>query len=167
MAFVVSLGDFDMFIGGDTSGEDYNSQFNYQYHDTETCLANDLGEVDIYRVNHHGSDHSSNVAFINTMQPQVAIISVGDTNPYGHPRQVIMDRLNGPTPVVSGVEVYMTQRGDPTINVYGAKVVSHCDITVAADGSTFTVSGTGVTGDVYTSRNSARRRRQTLRGRKL
>jgi hypothetical protein len=65
----------------------------------------------------------------------------------------------------ANTQIYMTQRGDSTVNIYGAKVVSHCDITVASDGSTFTVSGTGVPGDVYTSRSAAARRtRSLLRG---
>jgi beta-lactamase superfamily II metal-dependent hydrolase len=160
VAFVVSLGDFDMFIGGDVSGEDYVGGFNYKYHDTETCLSEDVGEVDVYRVNHHGSDHSSNQFFIDTLVPQVSLISVGADNPYGHPRQSVVDRLD-----TANTQIYMTQRGDSTVNIYGAKVVSHCDITVASDGSTFTVSGTGVPGDVYTSRSAAARRtRSLLRG---
>jgi beta-lactamase superfamily II metal-dependent hydrolase len=152
-----------MFIGGDTSGQDYTSQFGYQYHDTETCLANDVQEVDIYRVNHHGSDHSSNSAFIAALKPQAAIISVGDANPYGHPRQVVMDRLSGPSPSTpGGVQVYMTQRGDTSVNVYNAKVVGNCDVTVSSDGSTFTVSGNGAS-DTYTS-HATRRHRSLLRG---
>lgn len=166
VAFTVSLGDFDMFIGGDTSGEDYVSQFGYQYHDTETCLKDDVGEVDVYRVNHHGSDHSTNAVFVAALKPQVAVISVGDTNPYGHPRQVVMDRLNGPSPATpGGVEVYMTQRGDTTVNVYNAKVVSHCDVTVAPDGSSFTVTNDVGGVDNYTSHPN-RRRQRALRGRK-
>lgn len=66
-----------------------------------------------------------------------------------------MDRLNGPTPVVGNVSVHMTQRGEPNTDVYDAKVVSHCDIEVASDRSTFVISGTGVAGDAYTSRSSA------------
>jgi hypothetical protein len=85
VVFTISLGEFDMFIGGNVSGEDYIGGFNYQYHDTETCLSTDVGEVDVYQVNCHGSDHSSNQVFVNTLQPQVNLISVGANNQYGHP----------------------------------------------------------------------------------
>jgi beta-lactamase superfamily II metal-dependent hydrolase len=94
VAFIVSLGNFDMFIGGDVSGQDYVGGFNYEYHDTEKGLSVDVGEVDVYCVNHHGSDHSTNQDFVDTMQPQVSVISVGLNNAYGHPRQTVVDRLD-------------------------------------------------------------------------
>ncbi len=41
IGFVLSFGNFQMFVGGDTSGENYESQFGYKYHDMESCIAED------------------------------------------------------------------------------------------------------------------------------
>ena len=171
ISFVLSLGDFDMFIGGDLTGETADSGYGAKYHDVETYLAPDIGEVDILRVNHHGSDHSTNAAFVSTLQPQVAVISVGNANTYGHTRQTVIDTI---LDVVGGVPqrdiwMYMTERGDDGIGgcltdyqysdraaseLYGHETIvsdtdgDYCtieggdvDIVVAPDGSSFTIEG--------------------------
>ncbi len=51
-------------------------------------------DVDILKVGHHGSNTSSTERFINTVLPEIAIISVNeDNNSYGHPSQTVIDRL--------------------------------------------------------------------------
>jgi competence protein ComEC len=39
----------------------------------------------ILKVPHHGSDSSSTPAFLRAVRPRVAVISVGERNPFGHP----------------------------------------------------------------------------------
>lgn len=48
---------------------------------------------DILKVGHHGSNTSSSEAFLDLLQPKVAIISCGAKNRYGHPDKVVLDRL--------------------------------------------------------------------------
>ncbi|MCL2112851.1 MAG: DNA internalization-related competence protein ComEC/Rec2 [Streptococcaceae bacterium] len=48
-------------------------------------------KVDILKAGHHGSKTSSNPKFIKQIQPQLAIISVGKNNHYGHPNQQTLD----------------------------------------------------------------------------
>jgi beta-lactamase superfamily II metal-dependent hydrolase len=86
-------GQFDYFLGGDLSGEWSVSPFGYAYHDVETAVAAGLPDVDVYRVNHHGSVHSSNPTFLEQIDPEVAIVSAGAGNPHGHPGQATVDRL--------------------------------------------------------------------------
>lgn len=50
-------------------------------------------QADILKVAHHGSKHSTSQSFLQEVQPQEAIISVG-TNPYGHPAPETLSRLN-------------------------------------------------------------------------
>ena len=45
------------------------------------------------KVGHHGSDTSSSQEFLNEVKPQIAIISVGKGNTYGHPKQTTIDKL--------------------------------------------------------------------------
>ena len=49
--------------------------------------------VDVLKVAHHGSAYSSTMDFLNIAKPQVAVISVGADNDYGHPAASTLDRL--------------------------------------------------------------------------
>jgi hypothetical protein len=104
------------------------------YHDIETAVARGLPDLDVYRVDHHGSDHSSNPTFLAQTDPQVAIVSVGDGNRYGHPRPATLERL-----AARGI-VYLTERGDPTTPAPGARVVG--DVVLRSqDGQRYSVAG--------------------------
>ena len=135
---VISLGAFDEWIGGDLDGEHYTSEFGYVYHDIELSASAEIGDVDVLRVNHHGSDHSTNATFVNQLDPEVSIISVGDANTYGHPRQAVMDLL------LATSDVYLTERGDPTTDI-GDAVVAGDIVIKTTDGTNYTVNGVGYT----------------------
>lgn len=49
--------------------------------------------ADVLKVAHHGSDSSSRRAFLDAVGARLAVISVGRRNPYGHPRDEVLDRL--------------------------------------------------------------------------
>lgn len=49
---------------------------------------------DVLKVAHHGSEYSSSDEFLDGVNPDYAIISVGKDNSYGHPKQSIIDKLN-------------------------------------------------------------------------
>jgi competence protein ComEC len=57
----------------------------------------------ILKVAHHGSDTSSSAQFIDLVDPQVAIISVGQGNRFGHPAPVTIETL-----AASGARIYRT-----------------------------------------------------------
>lgn len=48
-------------------------------------------QVDILKAGHHGSKTSSSKSFLEQIQPQVAVISVGKDNRYGHPHQQVLE----------------------------------------------------------------------------
>lgn len=48
---------------------------------------------DILQVGHHGSKTSSSDEFIQTVKPNIAVISVGEGNKFGHPDQSTLDRF--------------------------------------------------------------------------
>lgn len=51
-------------------------------------------DVDILKVGHHGSDTSSSEKFLRAITPEVAILSVGENNSYGHPSQETLETLS-------------------------------------------------------------------------
>ena len=61
---------------------------------TEQDLLNrGIEQCDVLKVAHHGSGHSTSDRFLAAVKPQVAIISAGLNNRYGHPDPELIGRL--------------------------------------------------------------------------
>lgn len=54
----------------------------------------DYLDSDILKVAHHGSDTSTSDAFVKVVSPDIAVVSAGKGNSYGHPRQETLDTLS-------------------------------------------------------------------------
>ncbi|MCL1987690.1 MAG: MBL fold metallo-hydrolase [Firmicutes bacterium] len=59
--------------------------------------------ANVLKVGHHGSTTSSSTAFLDAVNPNVAVIQVGAGNQFGHPNWRIMERLEE-----RGIEVFRT-----------------------------------------------------------
>lgn len=68
-------------------------------------------QANVLKVGHHGSSGSTSEKFLETVQPSIAVISVGKDNEYGLPDQELLDRLEK-----QGVTVYRTDE-DGTITL--------------------------------------------------
>lgn len=77
--------------------------------------------AEVLKVGHHGSRSSTSQAFLDVVRPEVAVISVGKENRYGHPHQETLDEL-----AAAKVKVYRTELNGTVV--------------VTTDGGTYTVS---------------------------
>jgi competence protein ComEC len=50
-------------------------------------------QADVLKIGHHGSKNSTTRDFLDAVKPQLAIISAGEDNPYGHPSAALLERL--------------------------------------------------------------------------
>ena len=72
IATLITSSDFTLFAAGDLEPP------------TQHELIGDLNGVDIYKVSHHGSRYQDE-GLMAALDPQIAVISVGAKNAYGHP----------------------------------------------------------------------------------
>jgi len=73
----------------------------------------------ILKVAHHGSRTSTSQALLDVWRPQIALISCGRGNPFGHPAPDVIARLEG-----IGAQIYRTDRdGEVTVDTDGQHVV--------------------------------------------
>ncbi|MFY9800403.1 MAG: MBL fold metallo-hydrolase [Methanoregula sp.] len=97
----ISCGMVDFLMTGDLAGEGEDALVRSSY----------PLDAEVLKVAHHGSSSSTSPAFLTRVRPEMAVISVGEDNPYGHPHGETMDLLKN-----RGVSVYRTDR-DGTIVV--------------------------------------------------
>lgn len=91
-----------------------------KYNEKELLQANVNLCANVLKVAHHGSSTSSTAAFLQAVNPEYGIISVGEDNDYGHPHTQILRRLT------STMTVYRTDK--------------HGTITATGDGSSITIT---------------------------
>ncbi|HXN50854.1 MAG TPA: DNA internalization-related competence protein ComEC/Rec2 [Candidatus Acidoferrum sp.] len=65
----------------------------------------DQMRAEVLKIGHHGSRNSTTPEFLAAVKPRLAIISVGEDNPYGHPNAELLERLAN-----AGVRVLRTDR---------------------------------------------------------
>ena len=71
------------------------------------------------KVGHHGSATSSSPEFVHAVKPRWAIISVGATNTFGHPRRETLEHLQQ-----EGIITYRTDRNGAVTFYLDGKSVS-------------------------------------------
>lgn len=64
------------------------------YVEVERAVMDRVGDIDVLKVGHHGSDTSTDGDFVRTVRPELALISVGRGNRYGHPSPRVVERLS-------------------------------------------------------------------------
>ena len=101
----IDYGDFSMLLPGDAE-----EQTEHQ------LLTKDLNlKAKILKLAHHGSKYATAQDFLDRVKPEVAIVSSGEWNRYGHPAQAVLDRLKS-----VNAKLYRTDlQGEITISTKG------------------------------------------------
>jgi len=80
--FSLNLGKNSILFTGDASSNSLNR-----------LLRSDIKNISILKIPHHGSKNGLTRQFLKLADPQVAVISVGKNNPYGHPAKQVLEML--------------------------------------------------------------------------
>ncbi len=105
LSFVLKVGHFKALFAGDLSSK------------YEDLLVEDIGDVDLLKVSHHGSRYSTSYEFISKIKPEISVISVGENNSYGHPAEIVTKNLEsyGPNTVLD-----TAKSGQITLQVFAS-----------------------------------------------
>ena len=110
---------------------DFSIVFNLSFADFDAILTGDIGpviekdildsgrihDIEYVKVPHHGSRNGLTKEFLDAVNPEVAVISVGVKNSYGHPNGEVLDMLNK-----AGVKILRTdEMGDVEVITDGTK----------------------------------------------
>src|SRR5438309_308909 len=101
----LDYGDFSMLLMGDAEAQT-----------EDRLLGKDVDlKAQVIKIGHHGSKYATSESFLKRVQPEAAIISDGAWNRYGHPAQIVLDRLKA-----VNAKVYRTDlQGEVTIATTG------------------------------------------------
>lgn len=125
VALKITYGNWEYATAGDSDGEYSTSGFGYTYNDIEAKLGPLYGNVETYRLNHHGSGHSSSNAFLETLRPETVFISCG-VNSYGHPSNRATDRLRSlVNEKGTGADMYIANNPCDTVQSDGTTATNY------------------------------------------
>ncbi len=142
LCFLLTYGTFDYLLGGDITGRsspDASKDENALVEPAVGQYVADRGRrVDVLNVNHHGSDTASEESFLRMIRPQIAVISTGSGNGYGHPNLGALQRLSA-----RKIRIYQTERGATEKPIPSAiksrQVIANGHVIVTTDGKRFQV----------------------------
>jgi competence protein ComEC len=118
----LDYGSFSMLLTGDAE-----EQTEHRFLSKDANI-----EAKVLRVAHHGSKYATSADFVRRVKPQIAIVSCGEWNRYGHPSQVVLDRLRAANP---NIKLFRTDlQGEITLTTRGRED----DVTVKAAKETTT-----------------------------
>ena len=115
---------------GYESLNDYSAVIRLMYGETSFLFMGDAEEIsenemkgnissNVLKVGHHGSKTSSSKKFLYRVMPEIAVISVGEDNDYGHPSKTVLNRLDE-----IGAKILRTDEcGDIVIQSDGSNII--------------------------------------------
>lgn len=99
MVLFLEYGEFTALFTGDLEKEG-EGRFLEQW---SSWKGPDEKSISLLKVAHHGSKNGTSENFLEAIRPEMAVISCGKNNRYGHPAEELLGRLKN-----AGVQVYRT-----------------------------------------------------------
>jgi beta-lactamase superfamily II metal-dependent hydrolase len=158
IALEIRAGEFELFTAGDLSGTDdpvghplyvhrrHRGGKTETYTNVEGHMLREWtrtgreSDVEVYRVNHHGSHYSSTQVLLDALDPEVVIYSVGAQ--HGHPTVDVIERVDTAHQFATTA---VALENEAEFDAAGGEVVEEVEILVQRDGLTYTVEGQQLT----------------------
>lgn len=90
--------------------------------DQEREFVQEVGDIDVLKLGHHGSKDSVDTDLLETLKPELSIASAGEGNRYGHPSDACIDAVSD----VGGAFACTIERGDITVSPTAAGFAMRC-----------------------------------------
>lgn len=112
IGIILKYGDTSFLFTGDAESEA-----------EEDIASNGINiSADVFKVGHHGSSSSSTELLLNAVNPDIAVISCGEENEYGHPQAEILNRFRE-----RGIKVFRTdEQGTIVATSDGKNITFNC-----------------------------------------
>ena len=90
--------------------------------DQEREFVQEVGDIDVLKLGHHGSKDSVDTDLLETLKPELSIASAGEGNRYGHPSDACIDAVSD----AGGAFACTIERGDITVSPTAAGFAMRC-----------------------------------------
>ena len=131
LGVLIEYHNFDLYIGGDLTDP------------VEKILGTAMGDIDVYRVNHHGSSSSSDPIFLNAVSPEVSVISLASK--YNHPHGEVLSDLDNVNSVIYQTEY--NAEGSSLQNTLSR--IANGNIFLTTDGCRYIINGGDLSEALY------------------
>lgn len=118
IVLLLTYGGFDYLFEGDVTGGLVSGESDIETPAGEAIKNTLRRGVDICQAAHHGSHTGSNTDFLTLIRPENVIISVGNTNPFLHPRQEALNRIESFPRVLPDRPDLRPDDGTGVLNIY-------------------------------------------------
>lgn len=110
LCYLIMHGAFSLLLTGDVEGSGEEALI-------EALAREKVGNITVLKAAHHGSSYTTSEALLRRLHPAITVISCGKDNPYGHPHQELLERLDAvgsriyQTPETGAVELRVSRSG--------------------------------------------------------
>ncbi len=162
IALVIRLGEFEFYTAGDQTGNEWRPSPAIEEAVVNSGAIPAGPDIDVLKVNHHGSDTSSSSSFVQALDPEVAIISTRFTRRDRLPKRITLKQFqenrcyvlitgDGIDPEMGGyADSSRTPLDDTGVFTVNESVVfndqGNVTILVSCDGRRYTVMGDSFAG---------------------
>lgn len=156
VALLVRLGEFELYTAGDQTSDEWKRGSAAEEAVIESGAIPDGNDIDVLKVNHHGSDTSTGSQLVRHMLPEVAVISTKYGKRDKLPKRIVLKQLEdiGSYVLITGkgrgpggrfAESTASSEDDAFTPSAAAVFDNQGDVTilVSRDGARYTVTGRG------------------------